>query len=68
MIWVLCIADLLCGPVRALKGGRVEKVVAAGGNGILVSGRWGHMVSVEVYDIASNTWETGRFFLRRMRM
>ena len=49
--WMLCIADLMCGPVRASPGGRVEKIVAAGGVP--------YLDKVEVYDIATNTWEEG---------
>ena len=50
---MLCIAGLMCGPVRAFPGGRVEKIVAAGGND------GSRLHKVEVFDIASNTWETG---------
>ena len=45
------IAGLMCGPVRASPGGRVEKIVAAGG--------WPKANEVEIYDIAGNTWATG---------
>ena len=43
----------MCGPVRDSPGGKVRKIVAAGGiaNGVTDT--------VEVYDIALNTWETG---------
>ena len=44
------IAGLMCGPVRASPGGRVEKIVAAGGYS---SDR------VEIYDITGNTWRIG---------
>ena len=52
--WKLFLAALMCGPVRASPGGKVEKVVAAGG--------WddSRLDKVEIYDITSNTWETGR--------
>ena len=46
-------AELMCGPVRASPGGRVEKIVAAGG------WRASALKKVEIYDITSNTWETG---------
>ena len=44
------IAGLMCGPVRASPGGRVEKIVAAGGY---------YKNKVEIYDITGNTWATG---------
>merc|ERR1712117_517722 len=46
---------LMCGPVRASPGGRVEKIVAAGGyaNGI------GYLNTVDIYDITGNTWASG---------
>ena len=44
------IAGLMCGPVRASPGGRVEKIVAAGG--------W-QQNKVEIYDITGGTWATG---------
>ena len=48
----LCIAGLMCGPVRDSPGGRVQKIIAAGG--------WGsNGYLVEVYTISLNTWETG---------
>ena len=50
----LCIAGLKCGPVRASPGGRVEKIVAAGG----YTQAYKYTSIVEVYDIASNTWAT----------
>ena len=50
--WMLCIADLMCGPVRTSPGGRVAKIVAAGGCCSATD-------KVEVYDIATNTWEEG---------
>ena len=46
----------MCGPVRASPGGRVEKIVAGGGGGSSLVDK------VEVYDITSNTWETGGCF------
>ena len=46
----------MCGPVRTSPGGRVEKIVAAGG------GASSLLDKVEVYDITSNTWETGGCF------
>ena len=51
------ITALMCGPVRVSPGGRVEKIVAGGGK--LAGSR---MDKVEVYDITSNTWETGGCF------
>ena len=51
-------ADLMCGPVRANSGSRVEKIVAAGGGGCGSGCGW-FTNMVEVYDISSNTWETG---------
>ena len=45
------IAALMCGPVRASPGGRVEKIVAAGG--------WPYTDKVEIFDITGNTWATG---------
>ena len=47
----------MCGPVRASPGGRVEKIVAAGGR---VTAATRH--SVEVYDIANNIWVAGGCF------
>ena len=43
----------MCGPVRASPGGRVEKIVAAGG--------WdgSRKDIVEIFDITENTWTTG---------
>ena len=49
------IAGLMCGPVRASPGGRVEKIVAAGGD----DGSWIYTDKVEIYDITDNTWATG---------
>ena len=51
--WKLFLAALICGPVRVGPGGRVEKIVAAGG------WRGSALKKVEIYDITSNTWETG---------
>ena len=48
------IAGLMCGAIRAGPGGRVDKIVTAGGSGLDI---------VEVYDITTNTWETGRCLL-----
>ena len=47
------IAGLMCGPVRESPGGRVEKIVAAGGRD------GGHVVKVEIFDITGNSWATG---------
>ena len=47
------IAGLMCGPVRASPGGRVEKIVAAGGHDR------SYLDVVEIYDITGNTWATG---------
>ena len=41
----------MCGPVRMSPGGRVEQIVAASG--------YGGSDTVEVYDIALDTWTTG---------
>ena len=49
------IADLMCGPVRASPGGRVEKIVAAGG----WYGSGSYRTEVEIYDITRNTWTRG---------
>ena len=51
------IAALMCGPVRASPGGRVEKIVAAGGRAY--SGGWKYYNKVEIYDITGNTWAAG---------
>ena len=48
------IAGLMCGPVRASPGGRVEKIVAAGGRDI-----GSYLDKVEIYDITGNTWTKG---------
>ena len=55
-----CPAGLECGPVRASQGGAVEKIVAAGGRETNYSPS-GFTASqkVEIYDITSDTWETG---------
>ena len=45
----------MCGPVRTSPGGRVEKIVAAGG---WKSGS-GYLDKVEIFDITGNTWATG---------
>ena len=50
----------MCGPVRVSPGGRVEKIIAAGGEAALPGHFPGGPVNtVEVYDISLNTWETG---------
>ena len=46
-----CIAGHVCGPVRMSPGGRVEQIVVAGG--------YANLDTVEVYDIALDTWTTG---------
>ena len=54
---MIFIAVLMCGPIRTSPGGRVEKIVVVGG-----LGGWpvsSYLNTVEVYDISSNTWETG---------
>ena len=45
------IAALMCSPVRASPGGRIEKIVAAGG--------YPWTDKVEIFDITGNTWATG---------
>jgi len=54
-------SGLFCGPVRDSPGGRVQKIVAAGG--VLYpqdnTGLNTETFTVEVYDISLNTWETG---------
>ena len=50
---MLCIAGPRCGPVRASPGGKVEKIVVAGGH------RTAEII--EVYDISANSWQTGAF-------
>ena len=48
------IAGLMCGPVRASPGGRVEKIVAAGGQDVR------QLINiVEIYDITGNKWKRG---------
>ena len=51
--WKLFLAVLMCGPVRASPGGRVDKIVAAGG--------WAgsRLDNIDIYDINSDTWVTG---------
>ena len=49
------LAGLMCGPVRASPGGRVEKIVAAGGQTNSNSPTY----KVEIYDITGNFWATG---------
>ena len=48
----------MCGPVRASPGGRVEKIVAAGGQAYS-GGRYVYYDKVEIYDITGNTWTRG---------
>ena len=62
----VCPAGLECGPVRASQGGAVEKIVAAGGRETNYSPR-GFTASkkVEIYDITSDTWETGGKFFQK---
>ena len=56
----LCPAALMCGPVRDSPGGRVQKIIAAGGHSGNDQGDGGFPLNtVEVYDISLNTWETG---------
>ena len=43
----------MCGPVRDSPGGTVRKIIAAGGDP--------PTDKVEVYDISTNTWETGMY-------
>ena len=50
-----CIVDHMCGPVRSSPGGRVEKIVLAGG----FDGGQGDSDTV-VYDISGNIWTTGK--------
>ena len=50
------IADLMCGPVRASPGGRIEKIVAAGG---WLGSHNTYRTEVEIYDITGNAWATG---------
>ena len=50
MNMMLCMAGLVCGPIRTSPGGKVEKIVAAGGR---------IKNTVEVYDITTDTWTTG---------
>ena len=52
---MIFIAVLMCGPIRTSPGGRVEKIVVVGGLGAANS----YLNTVEVYEISSNTWETG---------
>ena len=62
--WPLCIADLMCGGLRASPGGRVERIVVAGGRAKgQGDGSWNYFDNVEVYNIAGNTWETGECHL-----
>ena len=51
----------MCGPVRTSPGGRVEKIVAAGGAAYYHSdgNRWIYYDIVEIFDITRNTWATG---------
>ena len=43
----------MCGPVRGSAGGRIEKIVAAGGY------RGAYLSTVEVYDLSTDTWSKG---------
>ena len=53
-IGCFCIAEHICGPVRASPGGSVEHIVVAGGyDGSSV------LNTVEVYNISSNMWTMG---------
>ena len=52
-----CIAGFLCGVVRPSPGGKIEKIVVAGGQHHRNTGE--PIDVVEVYDIASDSWETG---------
>ena len=54
------IAVLMCGPVRASPGGRVEKIVAAGGMDWVDRIGWDYFDIVEIYDITGNTWAIGK--------
>ena len=56
-----CTAGHICGPVRTRPGGKVEKIVVAGG-GPVVGGL--HSDLVDVYDISTNTWEAGGYQLK----
>ena len=47
----------MCGPVRDSPGGRVQKIIAAGGYD--AGGCCPIVDTVDVYDISLNTWETG---------
>ena len=56
---MIFIAVLMCGPIRTSPGGRVEKIVVVGG-----LGGWpvsSYLNTVEVYDITTNSWQTGAF-------
>ena len=55
----LCLAGLVCGPVRVRPGHKVDKVVAAGG----ASRHSGDLSKVEIYDVSRNTWVTGKAYL-----
>ena len=48
-----CIADLMCGGVRASPGGKIEKIVVAGGYDGGITDK------VEVYNVATDTWVNG---------
>ena len=45
----------MCGPVRNEATGKVEQIVVAGGSD------GSYLRTVEIYDIARNTWQTGEF-------
>ena len=53
-VWVLCIADMICGPVRASPGGGVDKIVAAGGYAVSTN-----YDITEIYDVATDSWSVG---------
>ena len=55
-----CTSAHMCGPVRTRPGGKVEKIVVAGEH----DGS-GYTDSVDVYDIATNTWEAGGCSIRK---
>ena len=48
------LAEMMCGPMRG-SDGRVKKVVCAGGLNN------DYLKTVEVYDLRSNSWSTGKF-------
>ena len=51
----------MCGAVRASPGGRVEKIVVAGGySGFRSYPGWIYHDDVEIFDLTGKTWATGR--------